>query len=126
MGFFDSLIKVAADARKTMDDVSKTVSQTAASVQKAIDENETVKSVKKTVGEITDKAGIVVSEAKASMDKIVDDFIGLIIIKLKGLIAQIDFKQTISDIEKAGKENDIDVTPLVNFIKQLQNFSKNG
>lgn len=75
---------------------------------------------------MTDKAGIIVSGAKASMDIIVDDFMGLIIIKLKGLIAQIDFLQTISDIEKAGKENDIDVTPLVNFVKQLQNFSKNG
>lgn len=152
MGFFDDLAKKAAEAAAAaqkvaadaaavaqqavedaakvaapvIDSVSKTVTDTAASVQKAIDENETIKSVKATVGEVADQIGEAASAATSTIGQWADDFLGLIVIKLRELVGQIDFKQTIADVEKAGKEKNIDVAPMVKFLKQLQDFAANG
>lgn len=152
MGFFDDLAKKAAEAAAAaqkvaadaaaaaqkaaedaakaaapvIDSVSKTVTDTAASVQKAIDENETIKSVKATVGEVADQIGEAASAATSAIGQWADDFLGLIVIKLRELVGQIDFKQTIADVEKAGKEKNIDVAPMVKFLKQLQDFAANG
>ncbi len=122
--------KAAKDAAKAaapvIDSVSKTVTDTAASVQKAIDENETIKSVKATVGEVADQIGEAASAATSTIGQWADDFLGLIVIKLRELVGQIDFKQTIADVEKAGKEKSLDVAPMVKFLKQLQDFAANG
>ena len=94
------------------------------SISKAVDD------VASTIGGVADDVAKTVSDAASTatstLGQWADDFLGLIVIKLRELVGQIDFKQTITDVEKAGKEKNIDVAPMVKFLKQLQDFAVNG
>lgn len=114
--------EVADGARKTFNDVSKNVSETAKSVRKSIAENENLQSMKESAVDMAQKVGNSISETTSKWR---DDFVHFLEVKIKSLLKNIDFQKTISDIEKVGKEKNIDVAPLVKFIYQLQNFAEN-
>ena len=114
--------EVADGARKTFNDVSNNVSETAKSIRQSIAENETLQTVKQSAVDMAQRAGKAISETTLKWK---DDFVRVLEIKLKSLLKNFDFQKTISDIEKVGKEKNIDVAPLVNFINQLQNFAEN-
>lgn len=114
--------EVADGARKTFNDVSNNVSETAKSIRQSIAENETLQTVKQSAVDMAQRAGNAISETTLKWK---DDFVRFLEIKLKSLLKNFDFQKTISDIEKVGKEKNIDVAPLVNFINQLQNFAEN-
>lgn len=94
------------------------------SISKAVDD------VASTIGDVAGDVAKTVSDAASvatsTIGQWADDFLGLIVIKLRELVGQIDFNQTIADVEKVGKEKDIDVAPMVKFLKQLQDFAANG
>ncbi|MGM9833858.1 MAG: hypothetical protein ACI31A_09280 [Candidatus Limisoma sp.] len=114
--------ETAVDARKKFNDVSKNVSETAKKVRQSIAENETLQSVKQSAVDMAQRAGSAISETTLKWK---DDFVRFLEIKIKSLLKNLDFQKTISDIEKVGKEKNIDVAPLVKFINQLQNFAEN-
>ena len=112
---------VADNASKKYDEISKYVSESAQSVSKAIDENENIQLIKQSAADIAQKAGDAISNKAMEWRR---DFVGFLEIKLKSMLKDLDFQTTISDIEKTGKEHNIDVAPLVNFVKQLKDFAE--
>ena len=108
---------VADNASKKYDEISKYVSESAQSVSKAIDENENIQLIKQSAADIAQKAGDAISNKAMEWRR---DFVGFLEIKLKSMLKDLDFQTTISDIEKTGKEHNIDVAPLVNFVYNLK------
>lgn len=127
--------KAAATAQKTAAEAAvvtqKTVVEASAVAQKAAAEAaDTVQKVAgnavKTVSSTGKAIGDSASSAKSSMRQWAEDFLGVITLKLKELVGQIDFEETIANVEKVGKEKKIGVTPMLNFIRLLQNFAEDG
>lgn len=127
--------KAAATAQKTVAEAAvvthKTVVESSVVAQKSAAEAvETVQKVAGNAAKTVDSAGKAIgdaaSSAKSSMQQWAEDFLGVVTLKLKELVGQIDFEKTIANVEKTGKEKKIDVTPMLNFIRLLQNFAEDG
>lgn len=128
MAYFDRLAKKAAEAAAAAQKAA--VEATVVAQKTAAEAAETVQKVAGNAAKTVDSAGKAIgdaaSSAKSSMQQWAEDFLVVITLKLKELVRQIDFEKTIANVEKVGKEKKIDVTPMLNFIRLLQNFAEDG
>lgn len=121
-----TLNQAVKTAKRTASNVSKSVGETVVSVGKTLQQSEIVQNAKKTVGGAADAVGTRVSDAaskvatKASQWR--DDFCDMLVQKIKDMIAGIDIQSMIGNIQQVGKEKNIDVSSLVNFLPWTSKF----
>ena len=126
----DSAAEIASQTGQLASDAAQKAGTLAADVKKAIDENETIQSARRTVVDTAESVGgSIAAGADAAKSKVSEwgaDVGELFVDKIKRLCATIDYDKTIADVQRVGAEKNIKVDALVDFLTKLKNFSSDG
>lgn len=121
MGFFDNIIKSAQDAAGN---VSKTVSKAAADVSKTASKvkADASKSISAGVKSVSETATVVGSRIQSGFGSMSDSVSELADKKIREMLKGVDLKGTIVSLKDYQKKTGKDVSPLTNFLIQLDGF----